>query len=168
MELAIRNHTLMGKNSSGYTLIELIVVIAIMGIILSIGLAGWTSYQNKEKLRAETQEVISWLRKIQTKAGRGEKPSADCPTLDYYEINQTNRSLQADTYCLDESGVSVDMGTVDSVTVEEGVSLNLSSSFIFYSNSGVTGQSRTISLTYAGNTYTINISESGKISWQMN
>lgn len=158
----------MENKSSAYTLIELIVVIGIMAVIMGLGLAGWTNYQNKEKLRAETQEVISWLRKMQTKASQGEKPSANCPTLDYYEINHSNGSLEANVYCLDESGVAVNLGTAGSVTVEKEVSLDLSSSFVFHSNTGVTGQSRTINLTYAGNTYTINISESGKISWQMN
>lgn len=167
MELVTRKFALMGKRSSAYTLIELVVVIGIMAVLLGLGLARWTNYQDKEKLRSATQDVISWLRKIQTKASQGEKPSTDCPTLDYYEISEVSDGLQASVFCLDEGGTSVSLGLVDSVSVED-IDVNLDSNFRFYSGFGITEQSRTISLTYAGNTSEITVSESGKISWQMN
>jgi prepilin-type N-terminal cleavage/methylation domain-containing protein len=161
---------LMKKNTSAYTLIELIVVIGIMAVILGIGLAGWTSYQNKEKLRTETQRVATWLRKIHTKALQGEKPSTNCNTLDYYQINfdSGTNTFSADAECINPSN-TVSAGTL---TLTDGVDGSLSQSFYFLSNTGVTeidpADTIDIDLEFASNTSTITVTYSGKISWEMN
>lgn len=162
----------MRKKTSAYTLIELIVVIAIMGVILSIGLARWTSYQNKEKLRTETQKVTSWLETIHTKALQGEKPRMNCPTLNYYHVRKEGNDLVADAYCLDRVGDDEIFSGVSSLSVNDLITLENFSSFNFLSNTGITELSspRQISLTYSGPglSSTITITYSGKISWQMN
>lgn len=162
----------MENKSSAYTLIEIIVVVGIMAVIMGISLAGWTSYQNREKLRTETQELVTWLRKIQTKASQGEKPSANCSTLDSYQIRRSGSSLNAYANCLDGSGSSLPEVQLETIEVSSDITLSGVDSFVFQSGTGmaegIIDGGEEFSLEYAGNTADVNITTSGKISWQVN
>lgn len=153
----------------GYTLIELIVVVVILGLVLSLSLAGWTNYQSKETIRMETQEVVAWLRLIHTKALQGEKPADNCNTLNRYQISQTNNSLQAQPFCLDADGNEFSLASPIQTKEIINSTLSLGSDFSFDSNSGMADPETTIELEdYAGNLFTVIVSRSGRISWQIN
>lgn len=159
----------MKKTSFGYTLMELLVSIAVLGVILGLGLAQWNKHQSREKLRSETQKVMTWLRKMHTQALQGEKPDSACNILDKYEISQDGNTLNAKAICLDANGDPViPEVTVDSVTVDSDIGLSLSKTFNFLSNTGVTEESNDVEveLTYVGNTRKVYISYSGKITWE--
>lgn len=158
----------MKRATSAYTLVEIIVVIAIMAVIMGISLAGWTNYQNMEKLRTQTQEIVTWLRKIHTKAAQGEKPSANCASLDFYQIRQSGNNLNAYANCLDASGSTLPEKQLETIEISSNISLRGVDPFVFQSGTGITGVTEDFILEYDSRTTTVTITRSGKISWQMN
>ena len=71
----------------GATLVELLVTIAISGLIFSLVIVGWRRFHIKRQLRLGTQRVENILRLIRAKALHGEKPDTDCPELIGYKVN---------------------------------------------------------------------------------
>jgi type IV fimbrial biogenesis protein FimT len=58
------------KKLAGFSLVELIIAIAIMGILLSLGLPAFTTYINNAKLRAGAQSLLSGIQMARTEAVR--------------------------------------------------------------------------------------------------
>lgn len=63
----------------GFTLIELIVVIAIIGLLFTLGLASYNNFNRKQLLTQSANTIKNDLRFIQSKAMSGEK-DAVCGT----------------------------------------------------------------------------------------
>jgi prepilin-type N-terminal cleavage/methylation domain-containing protein len=61
-------------NKQGFSLMELIIVIAIMGIMMSIGLYSLTGSRSQTQLETEAQKVISVIREAQNNALTGKTP----------------------------------------------------------------------------------------------
>lgn len=61
------------KNNSGFTLIELIVSITILGLITTISIANYKKGGNSTELIAVTQDIVSEIRKTQSFAMSSEK-----------------------------------------------------------------------------------------------
>ena len=62
----------------GFTLIELMVTISIIGILFTIGMAGYTRFNRSQTLVQAALELRNDLRLTQDKALVGEKPSGWC------------------------------------------------------------------------------------------
>lgn len=52
----------------GFTLIELMVVVAIIGFLMAIAAPGWNTFKNRQALNIAQQEVLSAMRESQKKA----------------------------------------------------------------------------------------------------
>lgn len=65
----------MKKSCSGFTLIELLIAISIIGIIFTIGLAGYNQFNRRQILVQAANELKNNLRLTQSKALAGEKPT---------------------------------------------------------------------------------------------
>ncbi len=92
--------------NSGFTLIELMVVVAIMAIISGIGLASYGDFQKKQTVKQIAQSVIKDLRETQAKALAGEKdcsPSA-CGGATPGCGNDASGELPLDGWCITISG----------------------------------------------------------------
>lgn len=61
------------KNNSGFTLIELIVSITILGLITTISIANYKKGGNSTELIAVTQDIVSEIRKTQSFAMSSEE-----------------------------------------------------------------------------------------------
>ena len=58
------------KGDNGYTLIELIVVVILLGVLASIAAPGWLGFINRQRVRTVTDRVFQSLRLAQSEAKR--------------------------------------------------------------------------------------------------
>ncbi len=72
-----RAYTLMNKASEGYTLIEILVGLTIIGILFSFGYASFRDFSRREALSGTAKKVQGDLRLAQSMALSGQKPTED-------------------------------------------------------------------------------------------
>jgi prepilin-type N-terminal cleavage/methylation domain-containing protein len=78
----------MKRNFKGYTLIELLVGLSIIGIIFSVGLAGYREFSRRQALTGVSKQLKADLRLAQQLALTGQKPDGvACDTLTGYTFN---------------------------------------------------------------------------------
>lgn len=145
----------------GYTLFELIIAVGIITIIFSFAIAGYNTFNKRERLRQAALTLKSNLRFAQTKAFSAEKPSAGCDTFSGMQVTFTLTQYSIDHLCT--NGVAGESLTVD---LSSGISFSsIPTPFTFISlvrkTSLPDGQS--IILTNGTATYTITISGVGEI-----
>lgn len=79
------------RRYSGYTLIELMVVMMIMVLLFSLGFANYRDFQRRKQVESVARQIKSDLELIRSKALSGEKSDAGCDTLNGYSLT-TNAS----------------------------------------------------------------------------
>lgn len=60
----MRNH----QNTHGFSIVELVVVIAIIGIIMAIAIPNFNDWQRKSKIEAQTRELMTDLNTARTES----------------------------------------------------------------------------------------------------
>ncbi len=58
------------KRAAGFSLVELLIAIAIMGVLLSLGIPAFTTYINNAKLRATAQSFLAGVQQARSEAVR--------------------------------------------------------------------------------------------------
>jgi len=56
------------RGDDGFTLIEVLVVMVVMGVLMAIAIPSWSHYQNKQNYLGSAQLVVSEMRRIQLQA----------------------------------------------------------------------------------------------------
>ena len=56
------------RGDKGFTLVELAVGMVVLGILLSLGAAGWSRYQSSQEHVSAAREIVSVLRNAQMRA----------------------------------------------------------------------------------------------------
>ena len=81
--------------SLGFTLIELMVVISIIGLLAGGGTAGFIKFKEREVLRSAGEQIVTYLRLAQSKSLAGEKGSVCQPeqTLDGWCIDLYRKKM---------------------------------------------------------------------------
>lgn len=111
----------MKRSFKGYTLVELLIGLSIIGIIFSVGLAGYREFSRRQALTGVSKQLKADLRLAQQLALTGQKPDGvSCDTLDGYLFSR----VDSNTYQIlaDCSGVSphiykeVDLGSNITIT----------------------------------------------------
>lgn len=97
----------------GFTLVELLIVIAIFLTILGLGIASFNSFNRRERLKQTALNFKAFLRLSQTKAISAQKPSSDCTTYAGVRVSFSANTYSAQHSCTPE-GVT---GEIDSVTL---------------------------------------------------
>jgi type II secretory pathway pseudopilin PulG len=66
----------MKKTALGYTLIELLIVITLIVLLFTLGMAQYNQFNRRQILTKARDELVSNLRLVQSKSLAGEKPDA--------------------------------------------------------------------------------------------
>ncbi|OGM25166.1 hypothetical protein A2627_00145 [Candidatus Woesebacteria bacterium RIFCSPHIGHO2_01_FULL_39_28] len=106
---------------SGYTLIEVLVVISIMITIFVAGFANFRQYSRSQSLTAVIRVLRSDLRFAQEYALSGRKPAAGCSNLDgyYFRVDSVTRSYSISPVC---SSPVVELAAIKQVTFLSDIS----------------------------------------------
>ena len=75
----------------GFTLIELLVTVALVGVIITIGIASYNNFNEKQEVKAAAEEIKSYVRLAQSKAINNEKDCGACQGAD--EVCATSDDL---------------------------------------------------------------------------
>jgi prepilin-type N-terminal cleavage/methylation domain-containing protein len=150
-------------DSLGYTLIEIIIVLALMGVFMSLALAGWTNYRDSRTLDEAGLALVSQLRAVRSRAVNGNKPSSGCDNLYGYQVNA---NLEVNVCCYNGAVSCTNIKTIDinnlvDITVDPGFEVT------FLAGNGRVEDAADITLGYHTKEGTVTISESGaEIEWQ--
>ncbi|MEG4867051.1 MULTISPECIES: prepilin-type N-terminal cleavage/methylation domain-containing protein [unclassified Microcoleus] len=64
------HHTASKKNDAGFTLIEVLIIVLILGIFASIAAPSWLGFINRQRVRTVNDRVLQTLRSAQSEAKR--------------------------------------------------------------------------------------------------
>lgn len=117
----------MKQQRSGFSLIELIIVIATLSLFFGFSLASYNSFNETKKLEADAREFIETLELAKTKATVGEKPDDLC-VLQSFTVTYDNSSNQ---YSMNAQ-CPTDQTIVSSKTLSNGGAFQSAGSAIFY------------------------------------
>lgn len=154
----------MNKNSfKGFTIVELLIVIAIIGIIGMLASFAWRSYVNNTNLRTAARELVSDFSLMKARAASASQASLDTTysivfntAAHTYTMNATSANgTVGETKQLSSFGPgiridSLSLGGLDTVTFEARGTLNPNVGSIVLTN----GSSKaTITFNITGKTY---------------
>lgn len=116
------------KTALGYTLIELIIVIAIMSLLVGVGVAGYRDFSRRQDVQNSARTLIADLRVAQGAANSGEKPTG-CNALNGVVVDVTSATSYTLCYAcnVNYAGQSCSqLGfTMKQVTTPAGTSLSV-------------------------------------------
>lgn len=108
---------------NGFTLIELMIIVAIIGIMTTVGFVSLKSGQNQAKLKATQTEIVALVKLAQSYALQGKKQGAVVP--EYYGVKF---SVDGSGYVFCSSSDSMDASCNNSIETHQfsdGVSMDL-------------------------------------------
>jgi len=93
------------KKQIGFTLIEILVVISIIGLLVTLGISAYSEFNRRQTLDQAAKNIVNELRYIQSKASSGDKgPVVSPPTCTesltgwYFQIINVSPANQYRTY----------------------------------------------------------------------
>jgi type IV fimbrial biogenesis protein FimT len=104
----------MMKRQAGFSLIELMIAIAIMGVLLSLGVPAFTTYINNAKLRATAQSFLAGVQQARSEAVRRNA------NVDFVLTNEDFAGAAFATVAPSTSGQNWFIRTSDLATFVEG------------------------------------------------
>lgn len=150
---------------NGYTLIELIVVLAIMGLVTSLGFAFYNSYTQNVQLNQEASRLMDALTLAQTKSLSPEACGGLTPVNQGYQVVTTNASYSLQLCCGVQSGSCNTSSTIQNYTLPPYITLTSATIQFQTLSAGVIGAgSVTLKNTNSSKCIDTTINASGAIS----
>ncbi len=159
---------LKSKLQGGFTLIELMVVLGVTAVLGTLGIAGFTTYNQIQVLQSSASEVITMLNLAKSRSQSQIKPSGiRCATLDGYTVNIVKvGSAWNYTLTIRCSGADV-VPPLVTKTLPANLNFTANASFFFPIMSGGASEAGYITLAGYGKEKNIVVSPFGGISMQL-
>ena len=158
------------SKTSGYTLIELLVGLSIIGLIFSFGFVNFRDFSRRQALDSAVRDIRGQLRFTQERALSGQKPddsSCNSPNrLEGYNFSVvTNSNYVVEAKCSGGAVQIRDINLVENITISTPSTNPILFKVIGQGNNIPIGTSITITITQveSGDTRDITISASGEI-----
>jgi type II secretory pathway pseudopilin PulG len=112
------NKTVSRKGDGGFTILELIVIVLVLGILSAIAAPSWLAFINRQRVRTVNDRVLQTLRSAQSEAKRSKRdititfnptPGTDPPTAIINTDPAQNPPLQTVTF---NAGGEIKPGTI--------------------------------------------------------
>lgn len=117
------------KRRYGFTLVELMVTITIIGILVTVGVAGYSRFNQTQTLRTAANDLKNNLRLAQNKALSQQKPSG-CTCLSGYQVVISSSSYQMQAFC--DLDPKIPCGPTETFTMPTRITLSPSLTVYFY------------------------------------
>ncbi|QQG40695.1 MAG: prepilin-type N-terminal cleavage/methylation domain-containing protein [Candidatus Levyibacteriota bacterium] len=161
-------------NDKGFTLIELIIVIAITAVLSVVGIAAFVNYSRAQTLSAATSEVATMLQLAKSRAQSQVKPTqcSDTQQLNAYRVEICDGSCRGATDPdLKDYEFRVSCGgsfyTLDTKKLPANISFDKTSIAVVEFNTisgGISGSGGEIKVTGYGNCKKISVNSASNIS----
>jgi type II secretory pathway pseudopilin PulG len=112
------NKTASRKSDGGFTILELIVIVLILGILSAIAVPSWQAFITRQRVRTVNDRVLQTLRSAQSEAKRSKRditvtfnptPATDPPTVIVNTVPAQTPPLQTVTF---DAGGEIKKGQV--------------------------------------------------------
>lgn len=87
------------KSHRGYTLVEILVIVVIVGILSAIAAPSWLAFLTRQRLNAAQAQALSAMREAQTSAKREKRVWEAC-----FRQNETEKKLEWSAHPVSASG----------------------------------------------------------------
>ena len=109
--------------NTGYTLLEILIVLAISSTIFAVGYTGFREFARRQTLNAAVNSVKADLSLTVKQALDGKKPATCTGGLENYAFNITSTTTYTISASCDTAVVGVNTVLVKSVTLPLGITL---------------------------------------------
>lgn len=151
----------------GYSLVELMVTVSIVGIVVSFGVSAYGRGRDRQEGRAAGEQIIGFLSENQKKANIGDK---DCVGLYLgQDISLSGTTFTAKSKCNDAS--TIKFGALNTISINGITSMDMNTASILFNplSQGTTIDSDPVNINYISNSgtpYKIEVSRAGTIEYK--
>jgi prepilin-type N-terminal cleavage/methylation domain-containing protein len=148
----------------GFTLIELLIVFSLIGVLTSLGLASYSTYNSSQILQSSSSTVATLLTQAHSQAISQVVPSS-CGTnvLTGYEVDFT---VGAQQYTLSAvCGASKPLISTYNLPTALTFASGTTASIVFNVSSGIVSSASQVIVSGYSKSHTINVSTAGNVSF---
>ncbi|MGI5827465.1 MAG: pilus assembly FimT family protein [Patescibacteria group bacterium] len=146
---------------SGFSLIELLVVMTIIGTLTGLGMMAFSEIQEDQLLKKTVKQVRSGLYEARESAFFGKKPNPGCTPFNGVEFAYSTTSFSLHPHCN-----NIQQSATKTVSLDKGVQLTSSGSVLFSSVTRGADAEESIMIQIPGTTKdaTITVTQTGEIT----